>query len=109
MKHQKLTTVTRSDLSEGYQSVQSTHAAIQFQYEYPEVSKKWYQESNYIVSLSCSNEEQLMILAYRARDMGLNVSMFYEPDIGDQLTAIAIEPSEHTYKLTKKLPLLFKK
>jgi len=38
----------------------------------------------------------------------LKTTAFREPDIGNQITAIAIEPSERTRKLTSKLPLALK-
>ena len=101
-------TVTRDDISLGYQAVQSIHAAIQFTQEHPEITKEWYTSSNYLVSLSVKDEKELQKLAHRARDMGLEVSMFHEPDIGNQLTAIAIQPSEATQWLIKRIPLLFK-
>lgn len=34
--------------------------------------------------------------------------MFREPDLGNVITAVAIEPSERTQKLVSKIPLLFK-
>jgi len=34
--------------------------------------------------------------------------LFFEPDIGNQLTAIALEPSERAGKLTSNLPLALK-
>lgn len=104
----KLVTVTRDDISPGYQAVQSIHAAIQFTQEYPELTNEWYTSSNYLVSLTVKNESELLKLAYRARDHDLKVSMFYEPDIGNKLTAIAIQPSEITQKLVRRIPLLFK-
>lgn len=100
--------MTRQDLSPGYQAVQSTHAAIQFTQEFPELTKEWYVSSNYLVSLSCKGEKELYELAYRARDGGLSVSMFHEPDIDNQLTAIAIQPSDLTQYLVRRIPLLFK-
>jgi hypothetical protein len=35
----------------------------------------------------------------------LKYSVFYEPDINNQATAIAVEPSEKTQRLCSKLPL----
>ena len=39
----------------------------------------------------------------------IKLSAFREPDIGDQLTAIALEPGEDTYSLTGNLNLALKK
>jgi hypothetical protein len=38
----------------------------------------------------------------------LAYTAFREPDIGNEITAIAIEPSPLTQKLVSKIPLLFK-
>jgi hypothetical protein len=35
-------------------------------------------------------------------------SCFYEPDLDNQLTAIAIEPTDNARKLVSNLPLLLK-
>jgi len=34
--------------------------------------------------------------------------VFLEPDIGNQLTAIALEPTDKSYRLTSNLPLALK-
>ena len=106
--HAKLVTVTRTDLTPGYQAVQSIHAAIQFTQEHPSTTNEWYTISNYLVSLAVQNEHELKHLEHRARDQGLKVSSFHEPDLNNELTAICIEPSPVTQKLVRKIPLLFK-
>lgn len=97
--------ITRKDLSPGYQAVQAAHAAIEFQHEHPEIAKQWNTESKYLVFLSVPNEQSLLKLLIKAQDCNLNYSAFYEPDIGNQLTAIAIEPSEKSMKLCSNIPL----
>lgn len=106
--NQKLIIITRRDLHPGYQAVQSTHAGIGFQHEYPEIAKQWYNQSNYLVQLSVENEERLFLCLEKFKYYGLKTYEFREPDIGNQLTAIAVEPSEKTRKLTSKLPLALK-
>jgi hypothetical protein len=36
----------------------------------------------------------------------LDHTVFREPDIGNEITAVAIEPSPATQKLVRKIPLL---
>jgi len=54
------------------------------------------------------NEERLFLCLEKFKYYGLKTTEFREPDIENQLTAIAIEPGELTRKLTKKLPLALK-
>ena len=98
--------VTRRDISPGYQAVQAGHAAIQFQMEHPDIAKSWYNESNYLAFLSVEDENDLHILSQKCINKGINISVFREPDIGNQITAIAIEPCDKAKKICSKLPLL---
>lgn len=104
---QKLTTVTRRDLSPGYQAVQASHSTIQFVFEYPETSSFWI-KNPYLVHLSVENEEKLHILISKLKKSNLKYSVFREPDLNNQVTAIAIEPSDKTRKLVSNLPLMLK-
>ena len=104
----KLVVVTRQDLSPGYQAVQAGHALIQFQHEYPEISKKWHSNSNYLALLSTKDEQSLINLISKCQSKDLKVSVFTEPDIDNQVTAITIEPSVETQKLCSNLPLALK-
>lgn len=97
--------ITRSDLSPGYQAVQSMHALRQFTAEHPEIDKHWFERSNYLGLLSVSNEEELNSLIQRAQLNDIKFSVFKEPDIDDQITAIALEPGAKSKKLCSKLPL----
>lgn len=95
-------------MSAGYRAVQSTHAAINFIFEHPSRAGPWWKSSNYLVQLEVNNEEELKELIRKLERHQLCFSVFREPDIGNLITAVAIEPSELTQKLVKKLPLLFK-
>jgi len=101
----KLYVVTRRDISPGYQGVQSQHAAIQFAFDHPERGTEWFKNSNYLAWLSVENEVELMKLITDAADVGLKWSAFREPDVGGQITAIALEPHPRTAALCKALPL----
>jgi len=104
----KLYLVTRRDIPPGYQAVQSCHAMRQFTADHPDRDGEWFNNSNYLALLSVADEIELMRLLAEAKDLGLRWSAFREPDIGGQITAIAIEPHNKTAKLCKDLPLALK-
>lgn len=104
----KLYVITRRDLSNGYQAVQSMHALRQFSAEHPEEDKLWYEVSNYLGLLSVENEQELTTLVEKAQSLDIKFSIFREPDIGDQITAIALEPGSRTKKLCNNLQLALK-
>ncbi len=104
-RYEKLYIVTRRDLSPGLQAAQVAHAAFQFAYEHRPLATAWQQESNFLIILSVENEEDLTQLGKQAETLNLPVTWFTEPDIEDQLTAIAIAPSPQTVELTQLLPL----
>jgi len=104
----KLYVITRSDLDPGYQAVQSLHAGIQFAMEHTEIHREWFENSNYLGLLSVANEIELNNLIENAREQNINVSIFREPDIGDQITAIALAPGARTKKLCSRLKLALK-
>lgn len=107
MKQIKLTTVTRRNISPGAQSVQSSHALVQFIFEHPEISLNWFKDP-YLVQLSVENEEQLQQLIYKLQKFNIKYSIFREPDLENQITSIAIEPSDKTRRLISHLPLMLK-
>lgn len=63
------------------------------------------EESNFLIILSVADESELHQLGKLAESVNLPVSWFFEPDIGDELTAIAIAPSPKTVEITAGLPL----
>lgn len=91
----------------GVQAVQSTHAAIDFMFEYPDIAKDWHKESNYLCQLSCENEYELKKIAYEAERKGIKITRFEEPDLGNSLTSICFEPNKESKKITKKFKLMF--
>jgi len=88
--------------------VQSAHAAIQFQHEYPELAKNWYSNSNYLIFLSVENEAELIKLINKANSNNIKISIFREPDINNEITAIALEPCDWSRKHTSGFPLMRK-
>ena len=95
-------------MSDGYKAVQSTHAAINFIFEHPGRAGPWFYNSNYLVQLEVHTEKQLELLIQKCKEYQLLHTVFREPDIGNQITAVAIEPSKQTQRLVSKIPLLFK-
>lgn len=104
----KLTIITRKDLKPGYQLVQSVHAAIEFIFQYPEESLTWHFKSNHLACLSVNNESCLLELIEKLKISNIKYSIFKEPDIDNEITAIAIEPNEKLKKLCSNLPLALK-
>lgn len=89
--------------------MQSIHAAIQFAMEYPDTNKEWFENSNYLGFLSVPNERDLLKLAERAKSIGIECSIFREPDIDNQATAIALAPGSKSKKLCSNLNLALNK
>ncbi|HNP06582.1 MAG TPA: peptidyl-tRNA hydrolase [Cyclobacteriaceae bacterium] len=100
--------VTRRDLTPGYQAVQPAHALSEFAIKYPKTFKNWQVNQKNLVILSVANELALGDLFQKAKENNVKAVMFKEPDIGNELTAITLEPCEQTYKLTSSLPLALK-
>lgn len=101
----KLVLVTRSDLRPGQQACQALHAMRQFVSDHPDADRGWFERSNTLALLSVSDETALKRLADRADDLDLKLSVFREPDLGNSLTAIALEPSSRSQRLCRNLPL----
>lgn len=95
-------------MTPAYQAVQSGHAAIQFQYDYPDIAKEWHDNSKYLIYLSVENESELQHLIQKLQKSKIKFSVFRESDIDNQITAIAIEPSDKTRRLVSNLPLMLK-
>lgn len=75
---------------------------------YPQQSKQWYTESNYIIQLTCKNEDELKCYIDRAHKKQIKCVIFREPDLNNEITAICLEPSLNALKLIGSLPLMLK-
>lgn len=89
-------------------SVQAQHALTEFIFQNPEIAKEWYHKSNYLCFLSVPNEIELNKLIIKATEKGIKFSIFKEPDIDNQITAIALEPGNKSKKLCANLKLALK-
>ncbi len=85
--------------------IQAAHAGIDFQHQYPQLSKEWNTNSNYLIILSVENEEKLKKYIQKFQKANLCHVVFKEPDIGNEITALCVQPSEASRKLTCHLPL----
>jgi len=61
-----------------------------------------------MVSLGAKNETHLKDLITKAEERDIKMSVFYEPDIGNEITSITLEPCETSRKMTSSLPKLMK-
>lgn len=61
-----------------------------------------------MIILSVSTEDDLNKVIEQLESTDLLYSPFYEPDIGNQLTAIAIEPSQLSKKFCSRFKLAMK-
>jgi len=95
-------------LSFGQQAVQAMHALRQFVHDHSEVDRCWFEQSNYIGLLSVNNENDLYRLIETAEQRNIRFSIFKEPDIGNQITAIALEPCKESKKMCSQLKLALK-
>jgi len=94
-------------LTSGAKLAQSCHAAFSFSQEYPDITKQWIHNSNYIVVLEIDNEKSLSDLFHQASELNILASQFREPDLNNSLTAIVLSPGDATKFLCKKLKLAF--
>lgn len=104
----KLYIVTRQDLAPGDILAQSCHAVAEFGREYPDVFLEWQDVSNYIAVLECKDEKELLSLIDRADKKRIRFSVFFEPDLDNEITAIALEPGLESKKLCSSLRLALK-
>lgn len=101
----KLTLVVRNDLRAGQQAVQSVHAFTEFAHQHPDIEREWYASSNTLALLSVPDESTLRRVLEEAEGRGIRRSHFREPDLGDQVTALCLEPSPEVRRLCRGFPL----
>ena len=105
---EKLRVITRRDLPLGVASVQACHAAIDFQHEYQREASEWHKSSNYLAILTVKDEQELIDILVKVSLRGIKYTIFREPDLNNQITAVALEASNDSRKVTSSLPLLGK-
>lgn len=102
----KLYIVLRQDLLPGLRAAQACHVLREFGEDYPEIDAEWFKDSNTIVLLDAPDEKALDALAKKAVQTDVPCSVFWEIDLDNSLTALALGPKGK--KLVSGLPLAFK-
>lgn len=99
--------LVREDLSPGQQVVQACHAVAEAARFF--LSKE--EEHPHFVICGVKNETALRKAYFKIQEQGIQLQAFIEPDIGNQMTAIATEPVSDSvrrtfrnYQLLKPLP-----
>lgn len=103
--HSRLYIAVRGDLPFGLASAQAVHAAFLFSQQHPELVGHWHQHSQYLVIVSVRDEAELIRLASHAHSDGVAFSLWTEPDLGNERTALALEPGLYARRLCANLPL----
>ena len=84
---------------------QVAHAAFLFTQKHPETTHQWLTDSQYIIIVGVPSEDHLLALTCKARNMGVPSVLWSEPDLDDELTAVAFAPTEEARRLCANLPL----
>lgn len=100
----RLYIVGRADLAPGLRAAQAGHAIAAFALEHPHLAQQW--GNSYLILLEVEDLRSLLRLSVHTRIAGLTTSTWHEPDLDDQLTAIAIAPSAASKALCAGLPLM---
>jgi peptidyl-tRNA hydrolase len=101
----KLFIVVRQDLPPGRSYAQVAHAITEYAMLYQACFEAWYEASNTIAVLQVPTMVELAQLCDRAEFEGCRKAEFHEPDLQNELTAVAFEPSDKS-RFLKKLELL---
>lgn len=99
----KMFVLIRNDLKDtAYQAVQAGHAVAQFMIKYPESSWK----NQTLVYVVVKNMWELEKWLFTLRSCNINHSRFIEPDLDDEITAVACVVEETDEGIFKSLNLL---
>lgn len=97
--------VTHGNLSAGYQTAQVAHVIAEYVIHHSESAAQWHSLSNSLIVLEAKDARHLSEIQEKAKKRGLTVHEFREPDLGDEITALAFEPNSANRKLLSNLPL----
>lgn len=103
-REHKIYLVTHAHLSPGYQTAQTAHVIAEWAIKNPEKAKQWDTQSGSLICLETPDAETLTELTVQADKLGLSYTIFREPDIGDEITAVLFEPGAETVRLLANFP-----
>ena len=95
----------RADLSPGLQLAQTGHALVDICLRNPDLVRGWWRDSNNLVVLAVESEVQLLSFDTAFAALGVERSLFAEPDLGNEFTALAAAPGPWVAELVSCLPL----
>lgn len=104
----KLYVVLRADLDGGDQIAQAGHAVAVFARKHRELFEGWTDGPNNLVVLAIADEWNLSRLQERIAPLAATVRV-HEPDLHDELTAIAFAGTDAAARLVSSLPLALRK
>ena len=90
----KMYVLIRKDLSKSQQAVQGGHAVAEYLLNYKDIV--W--DNGTLVYLAIKDEDNLKDWERKLRQLNLNHSIFLEPDIDYQMTAIATVTGDLLFK-----------
>lgn len=109
----KMYVLVRKDLSSSYSAVQAGHALAEYIIDHPDRMGFDFDDrgtwmNGTLIYLAVDDVNALTNWAATLSEQGILFSEFVEPDIGDEITAIATldYPDKRLEKLFKDLPLL---
>ena len=95
----KLYVIVRKDLSVSQRAVQAGHAVAQFLLYGP--FSRW--KNGTLIYLGIKNLKRLEKLIYQLKNNNINYVEFREPDIGNQITAIATDQHSELFERMRLL------
>lgn len=100
MESNKMYVIVRRDLAPIYKMVQGSHALAKFAEEFPKLFREW--GNGYLIFVEVANFLEMDKLLPKIKPIPVK-SVWFEPDLGYQVTAICI-PESHGF-WCKDLPL----
>lgn len=87
------------------QVAQAAHAAFTFAHDHPNLTRAWHEQSQYLVIVAVPDQDALRALAAKADTRGIPTTVWTEPDLNDEVTAVAFAPGQAARRLCANLPL----
>ena len=97
----RLYVLTRKDLGLAYQAVQGAHAVAEFHKQDYNDAVEW--DNQYLIMLEVDNLDMLDYWAWRLESKEIAFTAFFEPDLENEMTAIAVFQHSDEFK---NLPLM---